>query len=939
MDDGPKAVASPAPSPAKGKATNNKKTSGKGVNKRAGKKQPAVKKGGRGKGRGRNKTYSDQRVQAAYERQRALRDLYSEVTTAVKPALEELADQSIKSMIDDPAAHREVAEYFELQRQLDAQLEAVIQAADQEFDTKAAIAARTYELDDICTNKKFQDSFDYLTEEFYDGTLNRSRMLAELRREGVSPDVPDLTYDYVQAPNEIIEEQGPYVVFRNGVKVPCPSLLEDFKEAAKEKALQLKSAPKRKADDQPDGQPDSKKLAAASGSTKLDNGDETQTPQPRHIGGLLSAEKEPDGKPESNAQSPSPLGDEPVLEQKAGSAAKKDLPDYPNTTSDPDPWGVRTVSRRAPRANNRLIVPQPFQWEEDEIGFRDSTNDSTRKATRATRGKFLNKPNARSFHWDPTIVYFNCLEYEDGDLDPTLLQRHKLHPKYGFFMADSVNESEPPGERVDGTRPVIVVTPDHTLHASRTVRAMKMDQALESDARKDMIATMLNNFCEKEDIDPDDIVTEEMRERERQAFERLATSPGAEEIDADEVDRAQSTEADQLLFRDRTASLLNAAAYLEPDKPVFPPSSPRPSRPYDAVRDVFTSAEPVPAPPAPPFEIDTTGLSILADVSEHFPYQVEQQDMAPIGDSSMIDPRLLAGPSQPPPPNNTFLQTALNPTPTFTQIAPAPIAPMEAPQQTTAPRIPFTSQASGSPVLPPLRPNRPDGPVKGPDIPQPQLQPPVPPAPVGPGPRPQEFGSPRGLVQTNSGNFYPPAPSRPYHQAYSLHEPPMMSMSSQQGHQLMSIMPNQPPPPPHRTPYPVMSPPMPGQPLLATMPTHMDIPGPSVSPPGPPLMAPSPPAHGTRHRASIPSNGNGSGKYRKIAAAPIPHNRPWQANGGTELRLAHYDHKEAIKDYRANEPPPRSGPTTIRGWNVNNGAKGRNRNVKKEESEEKESPK
>ena len=59
------------------------------------------------------------------------------------------------------------------------------------------------------------------------------------------------------------------------------------------------------------------------------------------------------------------------------------------------------------------------------------------------------------------------------------------------------------------------------------------------------------------------------------------------------------------------------------------------------------------------------------------------------------------------------------------------------------------------------------------------------------------------------------------------------------------------------------------------------------------------------------------------------------------MRLAHYDHKEAIKDYRANEPPPRSGPTTIRGWNVNNVAKGRNRaGIKKEDSsEERESPK
>ncbi|KAI1085654.1 hypothetical protein F5B20DRAFT_11511 [Whalleya microplaca] len=943
MDGTPKAVASPAPNPAKGKAAPGKKASGKGVNKRAGKKQPPVKKGGRGKGRGRNKTYSDPRVQAAYERQRELRDLYSEVSSAVKPALEELADQNIKKLIEDPAAHKEVAEYDELQQQLDEQLAAAIRAAEQDLHAKTAIATSTYELDNICTQKKFQDSFDYRTEEFYDGTLNRSSILAELRREGVDPDVPDLTYDYVEAPDEIIEEQGPYVVYRNGVKVPCPSLLGEVKAAAKEKLRLQKAAPKRKAEDQPDGQPDSKKASANSGSAKLDNGDEAQIAQPRHIGGLLSAEKEPDGKPESNAPSPTPLDEEPALEQKTGPAAKKDLPDFPNGTSDPDHYGVRTVARRAPKANNRLIVPQTFQWDEGEIGFRDSTNDSTRKATRATRGQFLNKPNARNFHWDSTILYWNCLDYEDGDLDPELLEKHKLHPKYGFFMSDSVNESEAPSERVDGTRPVVVVTPNHTLHASRSVRAMKMDQALEADARKDRIASMLNDFCENEDIEPDDIVTDEMRERERQALERLATTPSVEEEDFDvvEVDRAQSTESDRFLMADNVNSLLHAASYLEMEKPVLPSTSPRPSRPYDAVRDVFTTAEPASAPPAPPSEIDTTGLSLLADMAEHVSYPAEQLDAVAYGDSSMIDPRLLAGSNQPPPAPNAFLQTALNPTPTFAQIAPAPVAPMEVPQQSTAPRIPFTNQASGSPVLPPLRPNRMDGPAKGPDVPQPQLQP-GPPPPGGPAPRPQEFGSPRGLMQTNSGNFYPPAPPRPYHQGYSMHEPPLMPMPLQpQSHQLISgssMMPNQPPPPPHRSVYPMMSPPMQSQPHLATMPVHMDLPGPSVSPPGSLMLASSPPAHAPRHRASIPSNGNASGKYRKIAAAPIPHNRPWQANGGTELRLAHYDHKEAIKDYRANEPPPRSGPTTIRGWNVNNGSKGRNRNVKKEESEEKESP-
>jgi hypothetical protein len=182
------------------------------------------------------------------------------------------------------------------------------------------------------------------------------------------------------------------------------------------------------------------------------------------------------------------------------------------------------------------------------------------------------------------------------------------------------------------------------------------------------------------------------------------------------------------------------------------------------------------------------------------------------------------------------------------------------------------------------------------------------------------------MMTTNSGSFFPPAPPRPYHQGYTLVEQAHMGMPHQQtfaisGGNMASAQ-----PPSHLPP-------------LAAMPTHAPH-GSSVSPPGSSMGLPSPTGPpGSRHRASMSSGNNGpaNAKYRKIAAAPIPHNRPWPANGGAQLRLAHYDHKEAIKDYRANEPPPRTGPTTIRGWNVNNVSKGR-KGVKKEDSEEKDSP-
>lgn len=685
---------------------------------------------------------------------------------------------------------------------------------------------------------------------------------------------PDLTYDYVE-------------------NIPNVSFVD-----TEDRTRKAKPATKRKAEGQPDGQGDPKKL--------------------RHTGGLLASEMQPDGMPESNAPSPTPLE-----EQDTAFAPKKGLPDIPNGATEPDDWGVMSVDRRAKSPANRFIIPQTFQFDDDEIGFRDSTNDSTRKATRASRGILLNQPNSRHFHFDHTVKDYDCRQYKDGVLDPETVEKHQLHPKYGFFLPGSVNEAESPDEHVDGTRPVVVVPDrDTTNHASRSVRAKKMDSMLKEDSIKSTMGSMLMAFCEEEDINQESVTTDEMRDRERQARERLAVPLDDDDDYTEELDHPQPIEVDESVCSGNIDLLLQAAEHQETDEQTPPVSDLRPSRPYDAVRDVFTNTEPAPTTAGQSFEDSTDSLSILADAAEA------------VSHPPMLDPRLFD--SSLPPPNN-FLQTALNPTSAFAHIAPAPVAQMEVGQQAPPPRNPFTNHRD-SPVLPPLRPNRSDGLGKGPNIPPPQQQPPPPQH------RPQEFGSPRGIIQTNSGNFYPPAPPRPFHQGHSWQEPPAMPMPMypnqiMPGHS-MTMMANEPHLSHQMMPYyPILSPPPPhGQSILAPMAGHMEVPAPSVSPPGGLMMIPSPPNGTPRQRGSVSSNGNGSGKYRKIAAAPVPHNRPWPSNGGTELRLAHYDHKEAIKDYRANEPPPRSGPTTIRGWSVNNVSKSRNRGLKKEDSEEKESP-
>ncbi|KAI0481726.1 hypothetical protein F4859DRAFT_475800 [Xylaria cf. heliscus] len=981
--DGVQIAGSPAPSPMKGKVGNLKKALGRGISKKNARKNAAApKRGGRPKGRGRNKTYEDPQVQAAYDRQKVLRDLYSEVASALKPVFDDLADATIKTLIGNPTAHKEVPEYRILQRQLDDILNDVLRANDHEFNTRTAIATREYHLNTAVTEKKFHEGYNHATEEFYGASLKRAGLLAELRHEGVDVNLPDTTYNFVEKPDDVVSEQGPWVVYRNRIKVPYPHLLEENKKVAvaKVQITKGKVPAKRKAEDQLDGQPEFKKSTGPSSSAKMDNGDEAATPQPRHIKGLLSAETELDGEPESNAASPSPES-EPKTEVLRG---RRDLPDLPNGASEPDRWGVRTVMRRGPRANNRLILPPLFTFGDNEIGFRDSTNDSSKKATRGTRGRFLDNPNSKNLHIDRTIVTYDCLDYEDDALDPMLLQKHNLHPKYGLFLPDSRNESEPPEIPVSGSNPVVVITPNGTtLHASRSVRGYNMDATLHEDARKDKLSLLLTKFCNEDGIESDEITTEEIRERERQrqVVEELATmSEDADVYPVDEETDSQEVEFDETIMKENATQLINAASFLESNQTNHPASNQRLSRPYDAVRDVFTNAEPVPPPPMIPMEIDTTGLSVLADISEqvslqheaqfdsqlghrleppveyrhdylfehhpnshfeyrteyipdyrpshHFEHRLDHQDHSSMGDS-MIDPRLL-GPSNPaPPPSNAFLQTALNPPSALAYIAPAPSQGIEPPTQAPIGRNPFSGPGGGkrSPVLPPLRPSRRE---KGLDS---THQPPPPLVQQA-----ADFGPPLGMIQSNSGSFFPPAPARPYHQGYTLAEQsslmgmhsPYTNMASPSPHLGPS----------HRPPFQPPSPTMSNHTQIAAMPMHMPH-GSSVSPPGSSMGLQSPTGPpGTRHRSSISSGSNGPGnnaKYRKIAAAPIPHNRPWPANGGAELRLAHYDHKEAIKDYRANEPPPRTGPTTIRGWNVNNVSKGR-KGLKKEDSEEKDAP-
>ena len=152
--------------------------------------------------------------------------------------------------------------------------------------------------------------------------------------------------------------------------------------------------------------------------------------------------------------------------------------------------------------------------------------------------------------------------------------------------------------------------------------------------------------------------------------------------------------------------------------------------------------------------------------------------------------------------------------------------------------------------------------------------------------------------------YYPPGPSRSYHRGGFPTDPvaPLQPMSSDR------ILPN-----PQQGGQGYMGSPPPGYAPQIMSPTFGNPPGlPGQMAQSPPDTPQGGPGGIHRHR-STPSGSSdaGSNKYRKLQPAPVPAHRNW-ANK-PELKTIPYDHKET----GSSAALPSSGPTQIRGWNVN----------------------
>lgn len=93
--------------------------------------------------RGRAKVYETSRAQAAHERQRDLKNAYSTLAAAMKPALEELADRNLDRLKSDFNAHKEVDQYRDITSFLDRRRQDRL----SEISTKLAysIACQTHQ--------------------------------------------------------------------------------------------------------------------------------------------------------------------------------------------------------------------------------------------------------------------------------------------------------------------------------------------------------------------------------------------------------------------------------------------------------------------------------------------------------------------------------------------------------------------------------------------------------------------------------------------------------------------------------------------------------------------------------------------------------------------------------------------------------------------------
>ncbi|KAL7918947.1 hypothetical protein ACQKWADRAFT_330152 [Trichoderma austrokoningii] len=611
--------------------------------------------------RGRAKSFADSRVQAAYERQRDLKATYQAVAHALKPVLQELADRSIEELLQKSDGHRFAPEHWPVVEELNQRLAKKLSLFDRQLEANLILAESTYSAEQYVIKQEFENGLEDVTERFDDGQANRLRILSTLVSKDLPVDVRDDQYEYkVISDKSLDDDFGIYECYKDGYLVPYPSRVEGTEmwqrtrdaEAAAAAAAAANSSGsrggrgrgrggnKRRAQDQPEGQPTPKK------STRS-NFDNSQLLQPAPIApakGLLATEIEAhtEGAPaeeESAPASPEPVSipngatSSAVVKFSGKLLAREKSPPLPKNIGEPDEHGCRTYNQRPSMKEkglaSRLLAPRLFSFDDWNIGFRDSSNDSTKGHTRAKRGKYLDTPNSNGMHFDYWCNGYDYSNTRESDFDPALVKKYGVHPKYGIFLPTSTNEQGPSTPFVMPGKPVVYIAePSGRIsHASRSYqRTVNNRRVADAPVRVKMSATM-RRFCKINGIPLDDVAISEYTPTDDELRDRSLGTAALELEAKPEVEEASSTTDEQLVVSEEEtveptqgglaalSVLTYATAFVEAEEitravPPAPKPAPKPAR-YDAIRDVFTDSKPEEAP-AP--DTNNLNLNFLAEL-------------------------------------------------------------------------------------------------------------------------------------------------------------------------------------------------------------------------------------------------------------------------------------------------------------------------------------
>lgn len=808
---------------------------------------------------------------------------------------------------------------------------------------------------------------------------------------------------------------------------------------------------KRKAMGDPDAQPTPKRSTRNTDESLIAPVPMAPAPAKGLLASAAEADLDPEGTPaeeRSPSATPEPGSFFAAVQYKlpGKQSAREKSPPLPKNVAEPDEHGVRIYSQRLSLRdkgiNSRLLAPHIFMFEDHEIGFRDSSNDSSKGHTRAKRGKYLDTPNSNGMHFDQWCNAYDFSTTTPQDFDKSLVRRHDVHPKYGIFLPESISEQQEPGSYVMPGKPVVfIANPSGRVSlASRSFqRTVNHNRMVDTPWRHKLNASV-RRFCKVADIQPEEISIEEFVPTEEE-LQKRSLGTAIQELESRPAPSESLPDEEQPSIEDKDIEepppdlsvLTDAAAVIDAQEASRAAAPPKKATKYDAVRDVFMS-ESKPQRPSPAPNGDAVNLNFLAELCNSRPRKAldwtsrdtgypgsvsghaleaqapisnerESSYVPPTPSPAYYDPRMRAETPHRPveaPPFQSYYQPsrhhpgepAVEPSP----YAPAPRPGEAAPYSTGSHELASPHQApqdyKSSHAYPPppqdhggYAPRNP-GSYPPPDHREPHgrpfehgyehrrmsayaaenpaysrpywsQQPPPGPPPPPPSAAPSQQYSlpppsssrvpfshhanaeplpplrpPRGRNQSAPEEpLVDPAMRQPPHNSFT----PFFSSSSSRPYQS-----SYPPPEPHPTfqsrpserimPNPASS----GQNYMATSPPPSYAPL-STSPTfstiqmgGPPSMGQNSPEASQsqgmtpnsifRHR-STPSGGGGpspasaadpNSKYRKLQPAPVPAHRAW--TNKPELKTIPYDHKDSSGGSAA---LPNSGPTQIRGWNVN----------------------